>query len=115
MCLESWINTKATNKNRGMVMSVYMVTSYLGAALGQLFLNIPDPSGLLLYIIISILFSLAMMPVSLTKLSAPVIETTSPWTSARLMPFRRSALSAVLPAAFWSEHFICWEPFMPPR
>lgn len=37
MCLESWINTKATNKNRGMVMSVYMVTSYLGAALGQLF------------------------------------------------------------------------------
>ena len=74
MCLESWINTKANNKNRGSVMSVYMVTSYLGAPFGQLFLNIPDPTGMLLYIIISILFSLALMPISLTKLSAPVIE-----------------------------------------
>lgn len=92
MCLESWINTKATNKNRGMVMSVYMVTSYLGAALGQLFLNIPDPSGLLLYIIISILFSLAMMPVSLTKLSAPVIE------NHKSMDFRKAY--AISPVGF---------------
>lgn len=92
MCLESWINTKASNKNRGLVMSVYMVTSYLGAALGQLFLTIPDKSGLLLYIIISILFSLAMMPVSLTKLSAPAIETH------KSMDFRRAY--AISPVGF---------------
>lgn len=75
MCLESWINTRANNKNRGMIISVYMVTSYLGASLGQLFLNIPDKSGTFLYMIISILFSLALMPVSLTTLPAPSIQT----------------------------------------
>ena len=75
LCLESWLNSKATNANRGLVVSFYMVTSYLGAALGQLLISVPDPSGMLMYIIISIIFSLAMIPISLTQLSAPTIET----------------------------------------
>lgn len=83
MCLESWINTRANNKNRGMIISVYMVTSYLGASLGQLFLNIQDSSGILLYILISILFSFALMPISLTTLPAPSIQTP------KTMPYRK--------------------------
>ena len=57
------------------MVSFYMVTSYLGAAFGQLLLSVPDSSGMLMYIIISIIFSLAMIPISLTTLSAPTIET----------------------------------------
>ena len=45
MCLESWLNTRANNKNRGVIMSLYMVTTYLGSSLGQLLLNIPDHTG----------------------------------------------------------------------
>ena len=47
---------------------------------------------MLLYIIISILFSLAMMPVSLTKLSAPVIE------NHKSMDFRKAY--AISPVGF---------------
>lgn len=74
MCLESWLNTRATNKNRGVIMSLYMVTSYLGAGIGQLSLNIPDHSGLLVYILISIIFSIALIPIALTALPAPIIQ-----------------------------------------
>ena len=34
MCLESWLNARATNANRGMIMSLYMISSYLGATSG---------------------------------------------------------------------------------
>ena len=40
MCLESWLNTRTQNKNRGVIMSLYMITTYLGSAFGQLLLNI---------------------------------------------------------------------------
>lgn len=76
MCLESWINTRANNKNRGMIIAFYMLTSYLGASLGQLFLNIPDANGVMLFMVIAILFSTALIPVSLTTLPAPSISET---------------------------------------
>lgn len=74
MCLESWLNTRATNRNRGVIMSLYMITTYLGSGIGQLSLNIPDHSGYLMYILISIIFSVALIPVSLTALPAPNIQ-----------------------------------------
>ena len=74
MCLESWLNTRANNNNRGLLMSLYMVTSYLGASSGQLLLNIPDANGITIYIVVSIIFSLALVPVSLTALPSPAIE-----------------------------------------
>ena len=75
MCLESWINTRATNSNRGTIIAVYMVTSYLGSSLGQLFLNVPDPTGMMVFVLIAMLFSCALIPVSLTALPTPAIET----------------------------------------
>ena len=73
MCLESWLNTRATNKNRGIIMSLYMITTYLGSSLGQLLLNIPDRSGLIIYALVASLFSVALVPISLTALPSPDI------------------------------------------
>ena len=73
MCLESWLNTRANNNNRGLLMSLYMITSYLGASIGQLLLNIPDPQGIVIYIVVSVIFSLALVPISLTALPSPNI------------------------------------------
>lgn len=73
MCLESWLNTRANNKNRGVVMSCYMVTTYLGSSAAQIMLNIPDYGGVTFFIIISILFSISLVPISLTALPAPDI------------------------------------------
>ena len=74
MCLESWLNARANNKNRGLVMSLYMVTTYMGSGLGQLLLNIPDTNGVLILALVSIIFFLALIPISLTALPMPDIS-----------------------------------------
>ncbi len=74
MCLESWLNTRANNNNRGTIMSLYMITTYLGSSLGQLLLNIPTTSGVTIYITVSVLFSIALVPISLTALPTPDIS-----------------------------------------
>lgn len=84
MCLESWLNTRANNSNRGLLMSLYMVTSYLGASSGQLLLNIPDTNGITIYIVVSVIFSFALVPVSLTALPSPAIEVHKSMSLARL-------------------------------
>ncbi|MFV0626874.1 MAG: MFS transporter [Alphaproteobacteria bacterium] len=73
MCLESWLNTRANNKNRGTIMSFYMITTYLGSSLAQLMLNIPDKSEVIIYMIVSILFSISLIPITLTALPTPDI------------------------------------------
>lgn len=73
MCLESWLNTRSNNKNRGIIMSMYMVTTYLGSSLGQLMLNIPDRGGMIIYAFVASVFSIALVPISLTALPSPDI------------------------------------------
>lgn len=75
LCLESWLNTRANNKNRGVVMSLYMITTYLGSSLAQVMLNIPDRGDVTFYIIVSVLFSISLVPISLTALPTPEIST----------------------------------------
>lgn len=74
ICLESWLNTRSNNKNRGIIMSLYMITSYLGAAFGQLLLNIPDKLGFVIFIFVSVLYSVALVPISLTALPSPDVS-----------------------------------------
>ncbi len=74
LCLESWLNTRANNQNRGTIMSFYMLSTYLGSSLGQLLLNIPDNNGLIIYCVVSGLFSIALVPISLTALPTPDIS-----------------------------------------
>ena len=55
---ESWLNERATNETRGQLLSVYMVITYVGVALGQLMLNLADPLGYGLFILGSVLISM---------------------------------------------------------
>lgn len=74
MCLESWLNTRSNNENRGLIMSMYMVTTYLGSAFGQLLLNIQDQRQFVVYTLISVLYSVALVPISMTALPSPSIK-----------------------------------------
>ena len=70
-------------------MSLYMITTYLGAASGQLMLNIPDKYGFILFMVISILYSVALVPISLTALPSPDIskhKQMSLWTLYKIAP-----------------------------
>ena len=68
---ESWLNAKATNATRGRLLSLYFVVQTGGAAAGQLLLAIPDPQGERLFVLVSILISIALIPMLLSRVDAP--------------------------------------------
>ena len=68
---ESWLNARATNATRGTLLSLYFVVQTGGAALGQLLLSVPDPDGNRLFVLTSILISLALVPMLLSRTEAP--------------------------------------------
>ena len=71
LVVESWLNDASTNATRGKILGMYMVVTYMGMAAGQALLNIADPSEINLFIIISVLVSLALLPIALVKRPAP--------------------------------------------
>jgi MFS family permease len=71
---ESWLNDAASNKNRGKILSVYMILTYGAMGFGQLLLNITDESGFARFIAVSALVSLALVPISLMRSEPPDIE-----------------------------------------
>ena len=71
MVIESWLNALSTKQNRGQVLSVYMVLSFLGLALGQLLVFVAEPSDYRLFAIVSICESFALVPLTLSKAKQP--------------------------------------------
>lgn len=71
---ESWLNDKATNESRGQIFSVYMIVTWGGLASGQLLLNVSSPSGYDLFILTSVLISVALVPLLLIRTPSPTIE-----------------------------------------
>ncbi len=90
---ESWLNNVATNETRGQALSAYMIVQMLGIISSQVLLNLPDPSGFVLFILPSVLVSLAFMPMLLAATPSPVFESTRPLSFAAL--FRISPLGCV--------------------
>ncbi len=90
---ESWLNGRVDNEHRGLLLSLYMLVCYAGLGLGQLLLNVADPRSTLLFILVSILISIAMVPMALTSSSAPEISVPVRVNSRDL--FRRSPLGVV--------------------
>ena len=107
MVLEIWINDRATNENRGQILSVYRIVDLGALTLGNALLTVANPAGFQLFVLVSILLSIALVPVALTRTVAP-----SPPASAKLeirKLFRLSPVAAVgafviglANAAFWT-------------
>jgi MFS family permease len=76
MVVESWVNERSINRMRGQILSLYMITNYLCAGLGQLTMLIGNPAQFQLFIFASMIYSLALVPILLTRASAP--KPTSP-------------------------------------
>lgn len=90
---ESWLNAGATNQTRGQALSAYMIVQMVGIIGGQFLLNAADPAGWLLFVIPSVLVSLAFTPILLSPQPAPRFETIQRMSFARL--FRASPLGCV--------------------
>ncbi|BHH84514.1 MFS transporter [Desulforhopalus sp. 52FAK] len=72
--VESWLNDACENGTRGKVLSFYMIVSLGGMAGGQMLLNIAHPSGFELFLLVSLLISLAVIPILLSTAKGPQIE-----------------------------------------
>lgn len=90
---ESWLNASATNETRGQALSAYMIVQMIGIIAAQGLMNAADPSGWLLFVIPSVLVSLAFTPILLSAVPAPRFETTQRMSFAAL--FRTSPLGCV--------------------
>ena len=75
---ETWLNELATNENRGRVLARYMVITMGAIATGQLLVAAADTNGFALFAVVSVLVSLALVPMSLSASSSPVIVTPEP-------------------------------------
>ena len=64
---ESWLNDRSTNQNRGSVLSIYMVILYGSMGIGMFLLNFSRPENYQPFILVSIITSLALIPILLTK------------------------------------------------
>lgn len=71
MCVESWLNGRATPDTRGKLLSIYMMVTYSTQAAGQFLINLFPPDGPQLFVLISILLSVALVPVLLTRVAPP--------------------------------------------
>ena len=72
--VESWLNTRSDNLSRGRILSIYMIIAYLSLAGGQWLLNVADPTHFSLFLMASILLSLSLVPVLVSRVQAPEIE-----------------------------------------
>lgn len=72
--IESWLNNAVDNKGRGKMMAAYLVTLYASMALGQYVLTLADPKSLDLFVITSILISIAVLPICLSSRPAPTFN-----------------------------------------
>ncbi|MEP5766623.1 MAG: MFS transporter [Halieaceae bacterium] len=90
---ESWLNQAADNRNRGQLLSIYMVILLAGTTAGQFMLNLADPAGFTLFILISIMVSFAAIPILMTVLPAPELEETVRVSVAHL--WRRAPMGVI--------------------
>jgi len=69
--IESWLNNSVDNASRGRMMALYLVILFSSMGMGQYLLMAADPAGMDLFVVVSILVSLALLPVSLSNRPAP--------------------------------------------
>ncbi len=90
---ESWLNNAATNETRGQTLSLYMIVQMVGIIAAQGLLNLADPGGYELFVIASVLVSLAFTPILLSISPAPGFSTAKSMGLMKL--FRTSPLGCV--------------------
>ena len=71
---ESWLNDKATNETRGQLLSLYMIVNIGGMGLGQLMIGLGETGGVGLFLMASVMVSIAVVPILVTVSPAPNFE-----------------------------------------
>jgi MFS family permease len=71
MVIESWLNERATNENRGTVFGIYMMVTYAALMAGQMVVAAGDVTTATLFMATGILFSLSLIPTAVSTAVTP--------------------------------------------
>tara|TARA_R110000868_G_scaffold50260_4_gene160809 strand:- start:9908 stop:11143 length:1236 start_codon:yes stop_codon:yes gene_type:complete len=107
MTIESWLNEKSTQETRGRIFAVYMMVNLGALGLGQLLLLTADAKSFVLFVVTSMLISIAAVPISLASSTPPTIGPSAPLRLMQLWRISPLALVAcagvgLSQGAFWS-------------
>jgi MFS family permease len=69
--IESWLNERSTNANRGAVFATYSMITLTMMAAGQMMTLLYDPIELQLFVITSVLISIGAVPIALSLSPSP--------------------------------------------
>ncbi|MEY1555726.1 MFS transporter [Yoonia sp. R2331] len=82
---ESWLNDASTNETRGQSLSIYMIVQMAGIVFAQYILSRGDVGGYILFIIPSVMVSLAFAPILLSVKPTPAFDQTKPMTIRKMI------------------------------
>jgi len=105
--IESWLNSQAASHERGRIFAIYMVVNLGSLAIAQQILRLDTPDGFLLFAVTSILICWALLPITMTRRSQPVITERPKSSLKALLGFAplavaSSAMSGLAMGAFWA-------------
>jgi MFS family permease len=103
---ESWVNDLTDNEHRGQALSIYMIVSMAGSAFGQLFLNIANPETATLFMIVSILISISLVPILIVVSKQPDFSVAKFFTIKEL--YKASPLGVVAAIMTGLAHGTLW-------
>src|SRR5215470_9321798 len=90
---ESWLNDRASRSNRGTLLAMYMLVLYIGLGVAQFLLVLANPSTPTPFMLVSVLISLAMVPIVVSAHQSP--ETAVPLKVRYRDLYRNSPLGVV--------------------
>ncbi|MGZ5939076.1 MAG: MFS transporter, partial [Rhizomicrobium sp.] len=71
MVIESWLNDRATNENRGRIFSAYLLVNFSSIIAGQMLFATGNPSSFALFSLSAVFYALCLIPMGLTQLPQP--------------------------------------------
>lgn len=105
--IESWLNSQAAASERGRIFAVYMVVNLGALALAQQILRFGSTEGFVLFVVVSVLISWALLPITLTSKPQPEVSA-RPQANLRMLarhaplPVASALLSGLAMGAFWA-------------
>jgi MFS family permease len=71
MIIESWLNERATNENRGTVFGLYMMVTYASIMAGQMIVAFADVTTAALFMVAGIFFCASLIPTAVSSAASP--------------------------------------------
>lgn len=107
---ESWLNSCAEQTHRGRTLAVYNIVLFGSFALSQALINLASPAEFNLFCLVSILLSLSLVPITLSRATVPGTVSASRLGLGRLFAISPLGVCGVFLVGLWMSSFVGMGP-----